>query len=464
MTRCEMLRLDVNSSFEPILGRGLAQTQLQGLEPRIRKALADLEQAGPHTGFVDLPFSDEVAMKARRWAEGLPAEIRQVVVMGIGGSSLGPLALYESAHAHRLHCAVPLPPPARRLIFLDNSDPDTVDETLGALDPRQSVYVVITKSGSTAETASQLMIAWQRAQQVLGEHTRHHFLFITDPEKGDLRELARRLRVESFAVPPNVGGRFSVLSAVGLVPAAAAGLDPVALIQGAAGAHRACTRQALRENPAALLACITYLMDTRLDRHVHVIMAYSDRLARVGAWFRQLWAESLGKPSQNEAAVGPTPLDARGATDQHSLLQLLMQGPPDKFLIFLDVQQRATRPIPELFEDLGSFGYLGGHDLGQLIAAQKRGTEASLARAGTPSVTLTLEDGCASSVAALLQVLMMTTAIAGALYDIDPYNQPGVEESKRLTCGLFGRSGYERERREAEQFASRKSEDLVCEF
>jgi glucose-6-phosphate isomerase len=459
-----MLTLDINSSTRGSTEAGIDIDRIRGSAPRVEKALADLGAGGDFTGWVSLPLDEAPAVEARTWASELPASIHHAVVMGIGGSSLGPLTIYEAVHHPGTLLGTPLAGQARRLWFLDNSDPDTVRGVLDALDPAETLYIVITKSGSTAETATQLMIAWDRASTQLGDEARNHFVFVTDPERGDLRALAGRLDVRCFDVPPDVGGRFSVLSAVGLVPCAVAGIDPVELLAGARAIHRSCLTAPIESNPAALFAVTAHLMDVDQKRPIHVMMPYSDRLGRVGEWFRQLWAESLGKRDATGRGIGPTPINARGATDQHSLLQLLAEGPADKFVIFLDVTKRAEMAVPALFGDLGSFGYLAGHTLAELIGAELKGTEASLARAGTPSVTITLDEITPGSVAALLYMFEVATAVAGSLYGIDPYHQPGVEASKKLTCGLLGRKGFEQAGEQAREYDANRNSDLIVKI
>jgi glucose-6-phosphate isomerase len=454
-----MLSLDLNYAVNEALAPCAGLRDIASVGGSVDRCLEDLRQGGPFKGWVRLPFDQEPADEAAAFARSLPEDTRDVVILGIGGSSLGPLAI-----THAARHPIVSQEGSRRLHFLDNSDPETVGAVLEGLDPATTLYIVITKSGSTAETASQLLIAWDGARRVLGESAREHFVFITDPERGDLRALAGRLGVRTFAVPPEVGGRFSVLSPVGLVPAAVAGLDPASLLAGARRAAKACLDAPLADNPAALLAAVAYLADVREGRNVHVFMTYSDRLAPVGAWFRQIWAESLGKPRADGTPAGPTPLDARGATDQHSLLQLLVQGPPDKLVVFLDVRTRRAVTVPALFEDLPSFGYLAGLPLATLIDAERRGTAMSLARAGTPSVTLTVDDTSPASVGALFFLLEVATAVAGSLYGVNPYDQPGVEQGKKLACGLLGRKGFEEMGAEARELEERRSEGHVITF
>ncbi len=453
-----MLSLDLNYAMNDALTTAPGLRDIDPLAGIVDRCLADLRAGGPHRGWVGLPFDEEPAARAAAFARALPEDVTDVVVLGIGGSSLGPYALYRAAGSG------PGGGATRTLHFLDNADPDTVGAVVEGLDPATTLYIVITKSGSTAETASQLLVAWGRASQVLGEKAREHFVFITDPERGDLRALSHRLGVQAFDVPADVGGRFSVLSPVGLVPAAVAGIDPAALLAGARQAAARCLDAPLGHNPAALLAAVAYLADVREGRNVHVFMTYSDRLSPVGAWFRQIWAESLGKPRTDGPPAGPTPLDARGATDQHSLLQLLVQGPPDKLVVFLDVRSRREVTVPALFEDLASFGYLADLPLATLIDAERRGTAMSLARAGTPSITLTVDDASPASMGALLYLLEVATAVAGTLYGVNPYDQPGVEQGKRLAYGLLGRQGYEDVGAEARRLEALCRDELILEL
>ncbi len=457
-----MISIDLNGAVRGPATPGADIGDVLTLSGKVESCLAGLRRGGPSLGWVDLPLDGAGARSVTDWASCVPEEVRQVVVMGIGGSSLGPLALYHAIHFPASILHGPGSPGTRPIWFLDNSDPDTVAGVLDALDPSATLHVAITKSGSTAETASQLMIAWERARARMGDAARERFVFVTDPGKGDLRALAGRLGVASFPVPMEVGGRFSVLSAVGLVPAALAGIDPARILAGARQAREACLGRPLGRNPAALLGTLAWLLDEGSGRNVHVVMAYADRLAQIGAWFRQLWAESLGKRREGRPAAGPTPLDARGATDQHSLLQLLAEGPADKLVIFLDVRSRRRLEIPRVFEDLPSFGYLGGRTVGELIDAERRGTEMSLAASGTPTMTISLDEITPESIGGLMYVLEVATAVAGRLYGVNPYDQPGVEQGKQLTCGLLGRSGFEEKRALVASFDAARRPELVA--
>jgi glucose-6-phosphate isomerase len=411
------------------------------------RAAAAVEQTAAmaskgEVGFFNLAEGRELAKRALEYARGLPAEIENFVVLGIGGSSLGTRALY-SALARPLDPMRPhVPGMPRRLLFADNVDPATFAAILAICPPENTVWNVISKSGGTVETAAQLLIVVDRLRRAVGDAgLRRHLLVTTDPKDGPLRRVAQELGLQSFDIPPEVGGRFSVLTAVGLVPAAVAGLDVHGLLDGARAMRARVERERdVVKNSALRLAAALHLHDRVHHRPIHVVMPYADGLWDTALWFEQLWAESVGKQG-----LGPTPLPARGATDQHSLLQLFMEGPDDKVFLFVDVRERGVDvPIPPSLPQIPDYGYLPGHTLGELIDAERRGTTAALTRAGRPNATITLERCDAPALGELLLLLEATTAFAGPIYGVDPYDQPGVEAGKRIAFALLGRKGYEK--------------------
>jgi len=401
-------------------------------------------------GFLDLPDDRAQARAALEYARSLPPQVDTVVVLGIGGSSLGPHALY-SALGRPLD---PLRPRTaglpRRLLFPDNSDPATFAAVLEVCPPERTVWNVVTKSGSTAETAAQLLVVFDRVASALGaEAAPRHIVVTTDPGKGALRRVADRLGLTSFPIPPSVGGRFSVLSAVGLLPAACAGLDVTGLLDGARAMRDRVLEPDLRKNPALFLAAALTAHHTERQRPMVVMMPYADALYDTADWFRQLWAESLGKAHDTDGKpvhVGPTPIASRGATDQHSQLQLYAEGPDDKTYLFVAPGHRPPLPLPRsepAVAEPGDYGYLAGRDMGELLDAELRGTIASLTRRGRPNASFTLDRLDAPALGELMMLLMATTAYAGPLYRVDPFDQPGVEEAKQLAYAALGRSGFD---------------------
>jgi glucose-6-phosphate isomerase len=312
---------------------------------------------------------------------------------------------------------------------------------------------------------SQYMIVHEALRRALDDGYRGHLLFTTDPEKGVLRRLAGEEEIATLPIPPSVGGRFSVLSAVGLLPAALVGIEIRELLAGAAEMVKRCETDELSENPAALFAALQYLADTEAGAPLQVMMPYSDRLADVADWFRQLWAESLGKQktrSGEDVFVGPTPVRALGATDQHSQVQLYMEGPFDKTITFLAARDGGEDvQIPAIYGEVPELGYLGGRTLGELLQTEMHATEAALAQRGRMNMTIELPAVDARSIGGLFMMLQIATVYAGAFYGVDPLDQPGVELGKELTYGIMGREGFE-SRREEWEHREPKKEEWVC--
>jgi glucose-6-phosphate isomerase len=447
----DRLTLDYTNMLAETLGkRGITAEQLDAAREAFEKAYADVEarRAAKELGFFELPYQSEVVDDIVTFAEGVGQAFGTVVVLGIGGSSLGTLALQHALVKPRWN---ELDDAQRdyfpRLYVLDNVDPSTIAPLLDRIDLRKTLFNVVSKSGATAETMAQFLIVRDRLERVIdGDGYRSHLVFTTDPEKGVLRELANAEGIATSPVPSNVGGRFSVFSAVGLLPAALIGIDIRALLAGAAAMDERCRSADLMQNPAAMFATLQYLADTSADARIHVMMAYSDRLYLVADWFRQLWAESLGKRfdrSGKEVFTGPTPVKALGPTDQHSQVQLYMEGPFDKTVTFLSSETvDVDITVPELYKDNSSLGYLGGKTLGELLDAERMATEVALARESRMNMSIRLPRVDAYAIGELLMMLQIATVYAGSMYGVNPLDQPGVELGKELTYGLMGRSGY----------------------
>ena len=444
--------LDVNNMLATNLdGRGIDPAVLEGgLAARFKDAQEVFERLREDgsLGFLDLPYAHETARQVQELADGFGQWFEDLVVLGIGGSALGTRCLRDALlgplwnerdgedrdHFPRIH-------------VLDNVDPTTISPFLERIDLRRSLFNVVSKSGSTAETMAQFLVVSGLLKEELGDdQARGHLLFTTSQDSGALRQIADAAGVPSLPVPENVGGRFSVLSPVGLLPAAVTGIDITELLAGAAEMEERCRSPELLENPAGLIATLLHSAATELGMPIHVMMPYSDRLRSFALWFQQIWAESLGKireKGDEERHIGPTPLPAVGATDQHSQLQLFMDGPRDKVVLFLAVE-RTPDPvaIPELHPEMPGLSYLGGHTLGELLSVERRATTEALRQRGRPSMNLEVEELTAHTLGGLFMLFEVATVFAGALYGIDPLSQPGVELCQELTYGLLGRDGY----------------------
>jgi glucose-6-phosphate isomerase len=411
------------------------------------------EKKAGRLGFMDLPYREkearEITDRAEEWRKGVDT----CLVLGIGGSSLGGRALRDAIKTplYNLQTAgkrAGFP----RLFFAENIDPEGFTALLDLLDLKRTLIVVISKSGGTAETMSQFLILSDKMKKALGDNYASRIVAITDPEKGTLRDLADRERFATLDIPSNIGGRFSVFTPVGLFPAAVIGIDIRALLEGARAMANRCATAALEENPAYLNAVIHYIFDTKKGKPLSVLMPYADCLLSVADWYRQLYAESLGKRETKdgrEVFCGPTPIRALGVTDQHSQLQLYMAGPFDKVVTFIRVEKtRQDVEIPRAFSYETQLDYLSGHTLKQLTGFEQRATAHALMENNRPTITLRVPEISAYTVGQILYFFELQVAFAGYLYGINPFDQPGVERGKILTYGLMGRKGYEKYVRE----------------
>jgi glucose-6-phosphate isomerase len=448
----EPVRFDFGNMMAPRVEGGVGAAHLAGpLSEAFRMAHERFEarRTGGELGFLDLPYASETVAQVEELAEGYGQWFEDVVVLGIGGSGLGATALRdallgpfwnartseEREHFPRLH-------------VVDNPDPYTFRGLLERVDPARTLFNVVSKSGATAETMAQYLVVRDRVEQAVGpDKARGHFLFTTDPVRGVLRRLSEAEGIPALSVPENVGGRFSVLSPVGLLPAAVCGIEPARLLSGAARMEERCRTADLMRNPAGLLAVLLHHADQEQGRGIHVFMPYADRLRSLASWFQQLWAESLGKAHTETGALrptGPTPVAALGATDQHSLLQLLMEGPQDKVVLFVAVDDPGDDvPIPARHPEIDALAYLGGHTLGGLLSTERTATAEALRRAGRPNATFSMSSVAPEALGGLIMLLQIATVYAGALYGVDPLDQPGVELGKTLTYGLMGKEGVE---------------------
>lgn len=449
-----MITLDYKRVDEKIIGEdnGLnLEVEFENYKDKIANIIVDLnkrkDKLGQWLQWMNLGYNEETLWYVKEYAAMVQGRFDNILVLGIGGSALGGIAVTEALlkpfwNLLSSEQREGLP----RIFFLDNIDPDYMVGLLNVLDLKKTLVNVITKSGSTAETMSQFMIVKNILEQELGDNYRYNIVATTDKKTGILRQIAEQEGYKTFVVPDDVGGRFSVFSAVGLLPFALVGIDIDEIVNGIKDMDLALKNTDIKENIAAQNALIHYLLDTKKGKNLSVMMPYSSKLKYVSDWYVQLWAESLGKNKDkegNDVCVGPTPIKALGATDQHSQIQLYNEGPNNKVINFIRVKNfDNTLEIPNIFEYTG-IGYLGGKTINQLINAEADSTRVSLADYKRPTVSIYLDKVDGYNVAQLLYMLEVQTAIAGELYNIDTFNQPGVEQAKNYTYALMGRAGYE---------------------
>jgi glucose-6-phosphate isomerase len=416
---------------------GLRSDELDEVRPRLQQAVDELLGSPP--GFMRLPKTSEYAEASVGVAEEiLGSGATDFIHVGIGGSALGPMAIQKALNDPYYNALPAEDRRGPRLHFAENTDPNTLAAILDFADATATWVNIVTKSGSTAETMANFLVIRGWLAEALGDFGyQERTIATTDPEEGYLKDIADREDLKLLPIPKDVGGRFSVLTPVGLLPASVTGLDVHALLAGAAQCVDEVNEQGT-QHPAVVGAAMHYLMDTTRGRNVRVMMPYADALERLAAWFVQLWAESLGKDGK-----GSTPHGAVGTTDQHSQIQLYMQGPQDKVVEIVEVENHPRDlEIPRAYEDLDGVAYLGGHTLAELLNVECDATRKALTEAGRPNSTIKLGTVSEENLGYLFQALEVQTAVAGSLYGVNAFDQPGVEAGKQITYKGMGRPGY----------------------
>ena len=444
------IKLDYNNMMCEVVGEhGISAKELDNFAETARLAHKTVE-AGRGKDMQEWMLSpynqEEVVAKINKTAKRLQESCEYFVVLGIGGSALGPIAVF-TALKHFYYNE--LPKNVRKgpkFYVVDNVDPDRMNALFDIIEPEKTVFNVITKSGSTSETMSQYLIVMDMLTKKLGKKAAEHIIATTSETKGNLIKLAKQYGFETFYIPEGVGGRFSELSPVGLLPAAVVGIDIAAMLTGAREMDEKCKSDDMHKNPALASAVLQHLSVLQ-GKNIGVIMPYSDALKYVADWYAQLWAESLGKEVDNNGKTvnaGQTPVKALGVTDQHSQVQLYNEGPFDKVITFLEVEnQNTTCTIPHGCEEYPNVNFLCGHTLNELLSKELFATRYNLAKRGRVNYTISMDCINERNIGALLYMFQLQTAYAGALLNIDTYNQPGVEGGKNATYALFGRKGYE---------------------
>ncbi len=437
-----MIGLNFSNMMEGVIGtEGLSERIIENFSGRIEEAHKKIkDRIMPELAFIDLHSQDTSEIKDT--AKHIRETSENFLILGIGGSALGPRAILEAMSPfHNLQ-------KKPRVFIYDNVDPRTLKHIFSLIDLKKTSVNVISKSGSTAETAASFMFLWDEMKKVPGGEISKRFIITTDPEKGNLRRIVKEEDLMSLLIPQGIGGRYSVLSAVGLLLAEVIGIDSDSLLRGAMDINDKCSEPDFWKNPAYLFGTLLYLMNEEKQKTINVLVPYADSLKPLSEWFCQLWAESLGKDRK-----GLTPYPSVGTTDQHSQLQLWIEGPRDKVLIFIRIDNYGNDiKIPGVFKDIEGLSYLSGHTLSELIKAEEEATELALAKAGIPNMTITMPQIDAYHLGQLFHFFGLATAFTGFLYRINPFDQPGVEEGKNLTYGIMGKKGFEAKRKEVEDY------------
>jgi glucose-6-phosphate isomerase len=446
------LTIDYRNATAAAVGadHGISEAMLDAVAPEVAAQHGRLvaEHAAGGQKWMDLPSDTALVAEIDAFAADVRQRYSDFILVGIGGSSLGAIATIQAlTHPYRnlLSAAERAGP---RFFVLDNPDPEKVAATLAIVDLPNTLINVVTKSGQTAETMANFLAARQALQAAVGpEQAARQIVATTDPESGLLRQLADQEGYKTFPVPPGVDGRMTVLSAVGLLPAAVCGCDAGEMLAGARAMRSRCEQSDVRQNPAYLLAALGVLSSTRLGKSILVTMPYADALFGLTDWFRQLWAESLGKRLSvdgEEIFAGQTPVKALGAIDQHSQIQLYTEGPNDKLISLITVDRyRAEVTVDEVPPGIPDLDYLRGAELGQLLQREALATAWALTEAQRPNFTISAPAIDAAMLGEFFYLYELQTVMAGALLNVNPFGQPGVEAGKNATYALMGRKGYE---------------------
>jgi glucose-6-phosphate isomerase len=457
----QTVRLDLNGAFAAAIGSGgLDPGELETLRPeleRVRSLIATRRGEGG-LPFADLPYRTGEVKEIRSRAEEIRQDFDTLVVLGIGGATLGAEALTTAL----------VDPRAKGVdvVIADSIDPAAIQTLLASVDLKRTLFNVVSKSGDTAETMALFLIVRDRLMRELGAvDYKSHLLVTTETQRGSLRQIVNDEGFPSLAAPGDVDGRFAALSAMGLFPAAVGGVEIEEVLAGAAAMDERSRRapDVLADPPLALAGLLWHLAAHRSTR-ILVLMSYSDRLVPLGEWFSQLWVGSLGKAvdrTGRRVEWGQTATRARGSADQHSHLQLYLEGPRDKVVLFLRVEDHGdTLTVPAAYQDIEDVACLGGHSLGAVLNAEQTATEFALARNGRPSVAVSLPAVTPFTIGQLVYCFELATVAAAYLADVDPFGQPAVEEVKRLTYALLGRPGLETQRGEIGAWVGRKDPRL----
>jgi len=447
---------------------GITDAQLKTLSEKTSPLISWLnkERKTGKTPYRDLPYSKKTFQHVKKLTAQLKDQCENLVVLGIGGSALGNIALQTALnpYMHNLDDSQRTGP---RLFVFDNIDPSQLASFLDWAGDKldKTIFNVISKSGQTAETAAQFSIIRKMLQDTLGPKAlKNHIVATTDPKQGTLRKIVDDLKLQWLEVPDGVGGRFSVLSAVGLFSAAMCGIDIDSLLEGARDMDKRASVEDFYKNPAAINAAINYHCYNQ-GKKISIMFPYSYALKDLADWYRQLWAESLGKANDlkgGEVHIGPTPVKALGATDQHSQVQLYREGPSDKIFTFLEVKKHGRKLImPMSSASAKDLNYLARKDMGELLNAEKKATEYALLASNRPCITIVFPQVNAYTVGQFIYLYEVTTSFAGALFGINPYDQPAVELGKEATFALMGKAGFEKLARQIKPLTALDGDFLV---
>lgn len=458
------IKFDYNYMMQEFIGEnGLTKKEIDAVLPLAKKSFDQLN-ASRGTGMVgwtELPYNqNEVCDEIIAYANEIKGKFEYFVVLGIGGSALGPIAVFQALkhlHYNDLSSSKRGGP---KFYVEDNVDPERMSALFDVIEPEKTLFSVVSKSGATSETMAQYLIIFDVLKKKLGNELKNHVVCTTSKSAGNLIKIAKDEGFKCFFIPDSVGGRFSELCPVGLLSLAALNIDIKEMLKGAEFMDEICSKPDLT-NPALAFAVTQYLAMQK-GRNISVMMPYSDGLKYMSDWYAQLWAESLGKINDSGVSVGQTPVKSLGVTDQHSQVQLYVEGPCDKVVTFVNVEKfRKTFDIPNGLEKFPDVSFLSGHTLNELIQTEQFSTAYALATHGKMNNEIILPEINAFTLGEFMFMLELATGYAGGMLGVNTYNQPGVEAGKNATYAIFNKAGYEEKKKELLS-APKKKDCYVC--
>ncbi len=429
---------------------GILPKQFDELAEQTKPLIQTLndQRKASQTMYRELPYNEDYPAQVKDVADSIKGDCENFVVLGIGGSALGNIAVQTALNPYMYNMDENQRNGCPRMFVFDNVDPVQIASFIDWIGDKldKTIFNVISKSGRTAETASVFLVITKLLEEKLGHRASERIIATTDASEGTLRKIADESGYRTLVVPDGVGGRWSVLSPVGLLSAAVCGVDIDGLLEGARQMDKRVTSTDFYSNPAAINAAVNWNY-YNAGKPISVMMPYCYALKDLSDWYRQLWAESLGKTkdlSGNDVFVGPTPVKALGTTDQHSQVQLYREGPNDKLFTFLQVKNFerdvVVGPAPECAPELE---YLAGANMSKLLNAEKVATEYALLKDERPCLTVLFDEVNAQTIGQFIYLFEVTTSITGLLFDINAYDQPAVELGKEATFALMDRPGFE---------------------
>lgn len=463
--------VDYNYMTSAYLGdKGITDAELRSVKSKAEEAFDYVAQNRGKDelfmGWTELPYNqDAIVADIIATAKAVRKKFKYFVVLGIGGSALGPIMAFNALKHLHYNELSPKKRGGPKFYVEDNVDPVRMQALLDVIVPEETCFNVISKSGATSETMTQFLIIADILEKK-GLSLPEHMIFTTDESRGNLIKIDEKYggKFKKYVLPDGVGGRFSELCPVGLLPAAVLGIDIKGMLAGAAYMDTLCSKPSITKNPALACAALQYIT-MKQGKNIHVLMPYSDNLKLIADWYCQLWAESLGKAvdyTGKTVNAGTTPVKSLGVTDQHSQVQLYIEGPYDKVITFISVGKYACEmPIAHGCEDIPDVGFLGGHTMEELIQAENKATAYALMRAGRMNYTLNMPEVNAFTLGQLMFLLEMQTAYTGAMLNINTFNQPGVENGKKATFALLGKKGYEAQKKEMDGAPELQSKYIV---